>query len=446
MREARTAGSIASSETLFASQTNKPCLSQCEGRLRRCPTSFSSPPDLARWKQTDYRRLARYRAATAADRAFDAEVGIEPPPAPAAQPWWQRALVSWGIRSPFGYKALRWLANTTASMNDPERNPATASFGKALRDGLAGFAYGVHATGVLTLQTASSLLKGDREGVRRYGGALLKGVIQGWIWGSIRTVGQLAWGTVKMATPIGLFETVPTWWHAIKDAWAGKRGGWDVALTSLFLMLNLIGLYGGVSSIKTANEFRTFQDTLPPAAQSQYISLSTAEQIRLFRAVRAADASPDAVDFYLEQIARPGSPLADLPLTDALRISSLAKDAIRNPQAEAVLIGRYYPNKPLSYEQLGNKLGFTYLDMEESAWNEFVSIAGKDAWWDLVNEPFMQQVGQSGKPVYVNVKPIRVTRGNLYAELKVLQDGFGYKVVGKEVIDGVTLWKMVPSK
>ena len=38
-----------------------------------------SPPDLARWKQADYRRLARHRAAAAADRAFDAEVGIEPP-------------------------------------------------------------------------------------------------------------------------------------------------------------------------------------------------------------------------------------------------------------------------------------------------------------------------------------------------------------------------------
>ena len=67
-----------SSETLFASQTNKPCLSQCEGRLRRRPTSLLPPPNLARWKQADYRRLARHRAAAAADRAFDAEVGIEP--------------------------------------------------------------------------------------------------------------------------------------------------------------------------------------------------------------------------------------------------------------------------------------------------------------------------------------------------------------------------------
>jgi uncharacterized protein (DUF697 family) len=56
------------------------------------PVKAPQPVDVARWKQADYRRLARHHAAAAADLAFDAEVGLEePPPAPAAQPWWRRA-------------------------------------------------------------------------------------------------------------------------------------------------------------------------------------------------------------------------------------------------------------------------------------------------------------------------------------------------------------------
>jgi hypothetical protein len=241
----------------------------------------------------------------------------------------ENALVQWGTHSPTGYNVIRGLASMTASMNDPERNPVTAAFGQALRDGIAGFSYGVRSTIDLARRTGSSLLKGDWEGVRRYGGALLEGTVKGWIWGSIQTVGHLAWGVIKTVTPIGLFETVPAWMNALQEARAGKRGGWDVALTSLFLMANLIGIAGGVNGIQTANEFRTFPDSLSPAAQSQYISLSTIEQIKVFNAVRSTGASPAAVEFYLEQTARPGSPLADLPLADALRVSALAAESGR---------------------------------------------------------------------------------------------------------------------
>ena len=163
----------------------------------------------------------------------------------------ENALVQWGAHSPTGYNVIRGLASMTASMNDPERNPVTAAFGQALRDGIAGFSYGVRSTIDLARRTGSSLLKGDWEGVRRYGGALLEGTVKGWIWGSIQTVGHLAWGAIKTVTPIGLFETVPAWTNALQEARAGKRGGWDVALTSLFLMANLIGIAGAVNGVQT---------------------------------------------------------------------------------------------------------------------------------------------------------------------------------------------------
>ncbi|RMD66783.1 hypothetical protein D6833_01065 [Candidatus Parcubacteria bacterium] len=325
-----------------------------------------------------------------------------------------------------------------------------------MRGGIDGYAYGLRSTWELVRNTGSSLVRGDWEGVRRYGGALLEGVVKGWVWGGIRTAVQLAWGAVKMSTPIGLFETVPAWWHAIQDARAGKRGGWDVALTSLFLAANLLGIYGGVNyGVKTANEFRAFSDTLSPAAQSQYISLNTLEQFRLFRTVRAVDAPPEAVEFYLEQTARPGSPLGELPMAEALRVSTLARQAVQNPQAEAVLIGKYFKNSSLSYEQLGEDLTYTHLNLKEPYWGEFKGIVseynlGEGTWWELVNRPFIEEVAQSGKPVYVNVNPedpVAFGTGNLHSEIQLLQE-FGYELVSEQpvTVNGVELWIMMPPK
>jgi hypothetical protein len=324
-----------------------------ERRWQQARTPAKPAFDLARWKERDYAESARWEQQQAYQRYRQGE-WAEPQPQKSlwqkAGEWLQQkvvqpvqrgwnalthpgqtlenALVQWGAHSPTGYNVIRGLASMTASMNDPERNPVTAAFGQALQDGIAGFSYGVHSTIDLARRTGSSLLKGDWEGVRRYGGALLEGTVKGWIWGSLQTVGHLAWGAIKTVTPIGLFETVPAWTNALQEARAGKRGGWDVALTSLFLMANLIGIAGGVNGIKTANEFRTFPDTLSPAAQSQYISLSTIEQIKVFNAARSIGASPAAVEFYLEQTARPGSPLADLPLADALKVSALGNEII----------------------------------------------------------------------------------------------------------------------
>ncbi len=163
----------------------------------------------------------------------------------------ENALVQWGTHSQLGYSIIKGLADFTAGLNNAERNPVTAGFGQALRNGISGFSYGVRSTVDLALKTGSALLKGDWERVKRYGGAWLEGTVKGWIWGGIQTLGHLAWGAVKSLTPIGLFETGPTWWQAIKDRWAGKRGGLDVTFTSLLLMANVIGIAGAVNGVQT---------------------------------------------------------------------------------------------------------------------------------------------------------------------------------------------------
>jgi hypothetical protein len=71
---------------------------------------------------------------------------------------------------------------------------------------------------------------------------------------------------------------------------------------------------------------------------------------------------------------------------------------------------------------------------------------GKASWWPYINEPFAWRVAISRKPVYVNVNvnPDDVSGGNLYAEIQALRQ-LGYTVTGKEIINGIELWKMVPS-
>lgn len=276
---------------------------------------------------------------------------VTPPPACTAEniekpkPWWQRAweavthpvqtfenaMIAWGRRSETGRKVIRFLSDRVASLNDPVRNPVTAAFGQSIQDGWAGLTYGVSSTLRLAGETFRSISKGDWGRAKRYGGALLEGTVKGWLWGGIQTTAEFVWGAIKMATPIGLFETIPAWWSAVKEARAGKRGGWDVALTSLVLLTNVLGMYGTVNGVRTANEFRTFQDTLSPSAQSEYITLSTAEQIRLFNAARNTDVPSTAIEFYLSEIGRPASPLAELPLADALKISSLATETGQGP-------------------------------------------------------------------------------------------------------------------
>jgi hypothetical protein len=72
-------------------------------------------------------------------------------------------------------------------------------------------------------------------------------------------------------------------------------------------------------------EFRNCQESLSPAGQALFSELSLLEQTRIAEVAIKMKLPSSALEFYLTESARPGSSLAKLPLTDALRVSSLAE-------------------------------------------------------------------------------------------------------------------------
>jgi hypothetical protein len=83
----------------------------------------------------------------------------------------------------------------------------------------------------------------------------------------------------------------------------------------------------GLGAAGKIAEFNAFRDGLSPSARAAFGELSLLEQTRLANLATRMDLPPAAVEFYLEQTARPGSPLAALPLADALRVSALAEQS-----------------------------------------------------------------------------------------------------------------------
>ncbi len=82
--------------------------------------------------------------------------------------------------------------------------------------------------------------------------------------------------------------------------------------------------FGVFRGVKEVNQFRAYQESLPPSAQTQLSKLPPWRQAELVKAAQELRISPDAMDFYLTESARPGSPLAGLSIPKALRVSSLA--------------------------------------------------------------------------------------------------------------------------
>ena len=101
----------------------------------------------------------------------------------------------------------------------------------------------------------------------------------------------------------------------------------EVRTTVVSSALILALMTAGLS--KQVSEFRAFQERLSPSAQASFQTLSLLEQTRLADLASKMKLSPGAMEFYLTETARPGSPLAELPLTDALRVSNLAAESGR---------------------------------------------------------------------------------------------------------------------
>jgi len=74
---------------------------------------------------------------------------------------------------------------------------------------------------------------------------------------------------------------------------------------------------------KQAWEFRSFQESLNTVTKTSFAELSLLEQTRIADLAIKMKLPPGALEFYLAESARPGSPLAELSLTDGLRLSVL---------------------------------------------------------------------------------------------------------------------------
>ncbi len=91
--------------------------------------------------------------------------------------------------------------------------------------------------------------------------------------------------------------------------------------SALVLMLIAFGFGNKVS------QYRAFEDPLSPSEQLAFQDLSLGQQLALVDAASTSGASPGAIAFYLDQVSRPGSPLAELPMTDAMFVSALAEQS-----------------------------------------------------------------------------------------------------------------------
>ncbi len=94
----------------------------------------------------------------------------------------------------------------------------------------------------------------------------------------------------------------------------------NVTVTLALLALLAFGVFRGIKEI---NQFRTFQESLPPSVQEAFAKLPFLKQVKLYNTVEKLGISPKVLEFYLNESARFGSSLAGLPLAEALRICSL---------------------------------------------------------------------------------------------------------------------------
>ena len=90
-----------------------------------------------------------------------------------------------------------------------------------------------------------------------------------------------------------------------------------VVSSVLVLALMAVGFGNKIS------EFKAFQESLSPTGQTAFAKLSLLEQTRLVDLATKMELSPSAFEVYLSETARSGSPLAELPINDALRLSQL---------------------------------------------------------------------------------------------------------------------------
>jgi RHS repeat-associated protein len=98
--------------------------------------------------------------------------------------------------------------------------------------------------------------------------------------------------------------------------------------------------------------------------------------------------------------------------------------AVQNPGARASLIGRYIEGSELSYEKQASSLGLRHLNLARGLWSQFKQVFGENAWWKLINEPFVRATAQEGNPVFLSTNPEKIDSlgvdSNLFKEYNLL--------------------------
>lgn len=103
-----------------------------------------------------------------------------------------------------------------------------------------------------------------------------------------------------------------------------------------------------------------------------------------------------------------------------------AQTSTNNPDGGTVVLGKYIPNDPASYEAVAQRTGSTYFSMGD--WNAVVSEIGEDRMRNI-NRSFLDQQITKGKKFIFTADPATARVGT-YTELeyKYLQAS-GFKVI-----------------
>jgi hypothetical protein len=118
--------------------------------------------------------------------------------------------------------------------------------------------------------------------------------------------------------------------------------------------------------------------------------------------------------------------------------------AVQYPRATAALIGEYLgETDPRSYQNIAATKQLRHLDLDIPLYEEFKLKFGKDAWWKLINEPFVRYTANSRNPVYLSTDPKLIeampSNQGIVREYNLFRS-LGYSAPKWDPTEG--LWKM----
>jgi hypothetical protein len=206
-----------------------------------------------------------------------------------------------------------------------------------------------------------------------------------------------------------------------------------------------------------ASEFRSFQESLTPSGQTAFAELSLLEQMRIVDLAGKAKISPRALEYYLTESARPGSPLSmesvttglkyaniytqidspsaqlavkELPFPSQLKIFGLGehptpvitdstpvlkltpqeievltKISTENYFSNYAVLGTYNGGK--GYTMLADKADLTYLNMPKVLYDFYKDYPAD---FKLINKQYVINLAEQGKPVILSIDYLTIQK------------------------------------